>query len=222
MKKIRILIADDHSIIRKGLTSLFRQSPQFSVIGEAASGEEVIELVRKNPPDVAILDLSMPGIGGIEAVRVLKRDFPNVGVLILTIYDNEEYVYEMVSAGANGYVLKDAEREELYAAVQSIHAGKPFFSPRISRLLIDQFIRRARVGAEPDAGPKNHPLTVRELEILRLIAAGMSNPKIARKLFLSVKTVNTHRANIMHKLEIHEVTGLVRYAIQNGLVTLER
>lgn len=220
MKKIRILIADDHSIIRRGLRTLFSRNPGFTVTAEAGDGREAVEQVRKKRPDIAILDVSMPGMTGIEATRIIREEFPEVRVLILTIYDSEEYVYQMVRAGANGYVLKDASSKELFDAVRAVHAGERFFSPGISRIMIEQFVRRARSGPEvrPAAAQE---LTPREVEVLRLIAAGLTNPKIAARLFLSVKTVNTHRTNIMNKLNIHETAGLVRYAIQNGLAGLD-
>lgn len=218
MKKIRILIADDHGIIRRGLRTLFTRNPDFSVVGEAENGRQAVEMIRKKLPDVAILDVSMPVMNGIEATRLLKAEFPSLRILILTIYDSEEYVYQMVRAGANGYVLKDASRKELFDAVRSIHRGEKFFSPGISRMMIDEFVRQATTQDETPKPGRGQVLTPRELEVLGHIARGMSNAEVASALFLSVRTINTHRSNIMHKLDIHEVTGLVRYAIQHRLI----
>ena len=220
MKKIRILIADDHGIIRRGLRTVFKRDPAISIVGEAGDGSQAIELTRRKRPDVAVLDISMPVVNGIEATRILKQELPDLRILILTIYDTEEYVYQMVRAGASGYVLKDASGAELIGAVRSIHAGGRFFSPGISRMMIDQFIERAK--KLPDGPVAEKPvLTKRETEVLRQIARGRTNPQIAHELFLSVRTINTHRSNIMHKLDIHDVAGIVRYAIQHGLIELD-
>lgn len=217
MKKIRILIADDHSVVREGLRTLLGKVEEFDVIAEAADGEEAVRLIGEKKPDVAILDISMPVVNGIEATRQVRRASPGTKVLIFTIHENEEYVYQMVAAGANGYVLKDAGKNDLIAAVRAIQVGGRFFSPGVSRLIIDEFVRRSR---EPSpAGADRTGLTGRESEILQYIASGLTNAEIARKLFLSVRTVNTHRTNLMHKLDVHNTAGLVRYAVENGLVT---
>jgi NarL family two-component system response regulator LiaR len=217
MKKTRILIADDHSLVRSGLKMLFRSSADFAVVAEASDGDEAIELTGKHKPDIAILDISMPGVNGIEAAAIIRKKHPETRVLILTIHHDEEYVYQMVRVGANGYVLKDAGKKELFAAVRAVEAGDRFFSPGISKLMIDQFIKRAKSQEVSDASTKS-VLTNRETEILRYIAEGFSNPEIARKLFLSVRTVDTHRTNMMFKLDIHDTAGLVRYAIEKGIV----
>ena len=215
------MIADDHSIIREGLRVLFHSAPEFSVIAEAADGEEAVRLVDEHRPDIAIIDISMPKLSGIEATRLIKADNPETKVLILTIHEEEEYVYQMIRAGANGYVVKNAEKKELFAAVQAVIAGERFFSPGISKLIIDEFIKRAQE-AEFKKQPSEPHLTKREIEILRDIALGLTSKKIADKLFLSTKTVNTHRANLMQKLNIHDTAGLVRYAIQNGIVDISK
>lgn len=220
MKKIKILIADDHSVVRQGLRTLLQSAPEFSVIGEAANGEEAVRLAKARPPDIVIIDISMPKLNGIEATRRIKENNPAAKVLILTIHENEEYVYQMIRAGANGYVLKNADKKELFAAVRAVAGGEHFFSPGISKLIIDEFIKQAR---EQDAAKQSSAphLTKRETEILRFIALGLTNKKIAEKLFLSVRTVNTHRTNLMQKLNIHDTAGLVRYAIQNGIVDVK-
>jgi len=220
MKKIRILIADDHSIVRQGLRALFQSVPEFSIIGEAANGEELVNLAASLQPDVAIVDISMPELNGIEATRILKENNSGARILILTIHEEEEYVSQMIRAGADGYVLKDADKDELFMAVRAVAAGGRFFSPGISKLIIDEFVKQAR---DPYAArlSSSQLLTRRESEILRYIAQGVTNKKIAEKLFLSIRTVNTHRTNLMQKLNIHDTAGLVRYAIQNGMVDVK-
>jgi DNA-binding NarL/FixJ family response regulator len=220
MKKIKILIADDHNIVREGLRALFRSAPGFAVIGEASDGEEVVRLADQLDPDVVIIDISMPKVNGIEATRRIKENNPAAKVLILTIHEGEEYVYQMIRAGANGYLLKNAGKKELFAAVQAVVEGERFFSPGISKLMLDEFIRQVREPKAVKPSPEQQ-LTKRETEILRYIAQGLTNKKIAEKLFLSVRTVNTHRANLMQKLNIHDTAGLVRYAIQNGIVDIK-
>lgn len=223
MKKIKILIADDHSVVRSGLRLLFQRTPEFSIVGEAADGEEVIRLANEQKPDVAIVDISMPKLNGIEATRIIKEQNPAVKVLILTVHENEGYIYQMMRAGANGYVLKNAEKKEIFDAIHTLVSGGQFFSsPSVSKLLIDGFVRRAKdQEREPAHPPGTRPqLTNRETEILGYIAQSLTSREIADKLDLSVRTVNTHRANLMQKLNIHDTAGLVRFAIQNGIVDL--
>ncbi len=220
-KRIKILIADDHSVVRKGLRALFTSAPEFWIVGEASDGEQTIRLLEKRKPDVAMIDISMPKLNGIEATRIIKERQPHMKVLILTIYDDEEHVSQIIRAGADGYVLKNAGKKELFAAIRAVAEGEPFFSPTISKLIIQGFIDRAReksVRIATQAGL----LTKRETEILCCIAQGLTNREIARKLFLSPSTVNTHRMNLMKKLNIHDTAGLVRYAIKSGLVKTEQ
>ncbi len=217
MKKIRILIADDHSLIRQGLKLLLRGSKEFAIVAEASNGHDAVAFVAEHKPDVAILDISMPEMNGIEATKAIKKHHAGTKVLILTIHENEEYVYQMIRAGANGYVLKDAGKKELIAAVRTIVAGERFFSPGISNLIIEEFIKRAQ-NHENTMQSSKPLLTNRETEILRHIANGLTNAEIAEKLFLSVRTIDTHRNNLMQKLDIHETAGLVRFALENGLI----
>lgn len=217
MKKIRILIADDHSVVREGLRALLGRVSDFDVVAETADGEETVRVTAEKKPDVAIVDISMPNVNGIEATRQIKKKSPETKVLIFTIYENEEYVYQMVASGASGYVLKDAGKNDLINAVRTLHSGGRFFSPGVSQLIIDEFVRRSRSADDP-APQGRSGLTQRESEILKYIASGLTNGEIARKLFLSVRTINTHRTNLMHKLDVHNTAGLVRYAMENGLV----
>ncbi len=220
MKKIRILFADDHGIVRDGLRSLFKSDPQFNIVGEAANGSDALELVKKYLPDVAILDISMPVLNGIETTKIIKKEHPQIKVLILTIHEDEEYIQEMILAGADGYVVKNAEKKEIFDGVRSVANNETFFSPGVSKVLLEGLIKRARNG-ENGKEEKEEKLTKREIEILRLIAEGMTGKEIAQKLFLSLSTVNSHRMNVMKKLDIHDTARLVKYAIQNKLIDIK-
>ncbi len=219
LKKIRILIADDHQVVRRGLRAMLETSQGFVVVGECVDGEQVLEQVEKTQPDMVMLDISMPKLNGVEVVRILKRQHPEIRVLMLTIHETEDYVYQVVRAGADGYVLKTAEKKELWTAVKSVVAeGGRFFSPGVSNIIVSQFTNRLR--DERSRAQPVRTLTPRENEVLRCIAQGKTSRTIAEELLLSIRTVNTHRANLMQKLDIHEKAGLVRYAIQNGIVDL--
>lgn len=220
MKKIKILFADDHAIVRDGLRSLFNSDPQFVIVGEAIDGVEAIKLVSKHKPNVAILDISMPNLNGIEATSIIKKNDPEVKILILTIHENEEYVQEMILAGADGYVVKNAEKQEIFDGVRAVVNNEAFFSSAVSKVLINGLIKRTR-GNEQGLSNLNNKLTKREIEILRLIAESMTSKEIAEKLFISLSTVNSHRMNIMKKLNVHDTTSLVKYAIQNKLIDIE-
>lgn len=217
MKPIKILIADDHSVVRSGLRALLQRTAGFSVVAEASNGEEAVRLAREQKPDVAILDISMPAMNGVEATRLMKHDNPALKVLILTIHENEEYVWQVIRAGANGYVLKNADRADLRSAVRAVFEGHRFFSPSVSDLIVNEFERRADDDGAP-ATKWRGPLTKRETEVLRFVAQGMTNKEIAERLLLSVRTINTHRTNFMRKLDLHDTAGVVKYAIQTGLV----
>jgi DNA-binding NarL/FixJ family response regulator len=220
MKKTRIIFADDHSIVRDGLRALFRGAPGFTIAGEASDGESAVRLAGEQLPDVVILDISMPKMNGIEATRHIKERHPGINVLILTVHEDEAYVREIIRAGANGYILKNAEKQEILAAVKAVAAGERFFSPGISKLLIERFIERVQEG-ESHRSEGENVLTNREREVLQYIADGLTSKEISKKLFLSPSTVNTHRANLMQKLNIHDTAGLVRYAIEAGYVKAE-
>jgi DNA-binding NarL/FixJ family response regulator len=204
-------------VVRSGLRSLLQGARGFTVVAEATDGGDAVRRAAQCKPDVVILDISMPGLNGVEATRLIKRDNPATRVLILTIHENEEYVYQVVRAGADGYVLKNADKDELWAAVRAVVDGQRFFSPSVSNLIISDFANRVR--EENAAGTRGGDvLTPRETDVLRRIAQGKTSKEIAAELFLSVRTVNTHRANLMQKLDIHETASLVRYAVQAGLV----
>jgi len=217
MKKIKILFADDHAIVRDGLRLLFKSDPQFSIIGEAPNGEEALELIAKHKPDVALLDISMPKLNGIEATKIIKEKYPDTRVLILTIHENEEYIQQMILAGADGYVVKNAEKREIFDGVRAVANHETFFSPSVSKVLLEGLIKRTRKNETIDSDIYNK-LTKREIEILRLVAEGLTSKEISQKLFISISTVNSHRTNMMKKIDKHDTASLVRYAIQQNLI----
>jgi two-component system, NarL family, response regulator NreC len=218
MEKTKILVVDDHPLVRFGVINQLKSANEFVIVGEAENGEEAIEKTKTLKPDLVIIDIFMPGLSGIEATRLIKKKHPETKVLALTGFENEDYVYQIIRSGAGGYVLKSAEKDELLKAVRAVINGERFFSPGISKLMIDNYLRRAE--GKPEPVPEGTiPLTPREREIVALIADGMTNQEIGEKLFISARTVDTHRTNIMQKLDIHDVASLVRYAMQKGLVT---
>ncbi len=222
MPKTRILLADDHDVVRSGLRALLQTSPNFAIVGEAVDGEAAVRMAQETKPDVVIMDISMPNLDGIAATKAIKDKLPDVKVVILTVHEDEEYAYQVLRAGASGYVLKNAGKKDIFKAIESAVSGQRFFSPGISNIIVESFIKRAseqpKVEQQP-ASTSDQPLTKREIEVLKYIALGQTNRQIADTLFLSFRTVNTHRANIMQKLNIHETAGLVRYAISTGLVS---
>jgi two-component system response regulator NreC len=211
---ITILLADDHIVVRQGLRSLLETQPDFEVIGEAGDGPEALQQVQALQPQVLVLDLVMPGMSGLEVVR---RVHDQTRVIILSMHSNEAYVVEALRCGAYGYVLKDATAGELAEAIRAVVAGQRFLSAPFSEHGIEDYLRRGRTGPlDP-----YETLTAREREVLVLAASGLSNSEIAARLTISPRTVEIHRANMMHKLSLHTQTELVRYAIRRGLVTLE-
>ena len=224
MKRTRILIADDHDVVRSGLKMLLRSHPGFSIVAEAADGEEAVRLAQEHKPDIAILDISMPRLDGIEATKIIKQTHPEIRIIILTVHEDEEYAYHVLRAGASGYVLKNASKKEIFEAIESAMSGERFFSRGISKIIVEGFIKRANDQAQGEGrpqSPSSQKLTERETEVLQYIAQGFTNRQIADTLNLSFRTINTHRANIMQKLDIHDTAGLVRHAITIGLVKME-
>lgn len=216
MSKIKILIADDHKILRQGIRSLLAPQPDFEVVGETADGPETLKETFKLKPDVVLMDIGMPNLNGFEATRQIKKKQPEVKVLVLTMYQDDEYVLQALQSGASGYVLKDVAVEELVTAIRAVNNDQYYLSPSISRTVIDAYLRKTEKGErEP-----SELLTAREKEIVQLIAEGYTNKEIAAKLYISVKTVDAHRSHIMEKLDIHDVALLVKYAIRKGLTDL--
>jgi DNA-binding NarL/FixJ family response regulator len=215
MQKHTILLADDHSILREGLRALLSNTPDLEVIGEAKDGQDVIEKVRQLHPELVLLDLSMPIINGTEAIRVIKRRNPEIKVIALTVHKSEEYVRATLDAGADGYVLKDDTSNDLLTSIRNVRNGKVHLSPGICDKVINGFLDRP---TEARSMPSWDQLTIREREVLKLIAEGNKNRGIAERLSVSIKTVEKHRANLMKKLDLHGVSALTTYAIENGLV----
>jgi DNA-binding NarL/FixJ family response regulator len=209
---IRVVLADDHALVRAGMRSLLNGMSQVQVVGEAASGEEALELAASERPDVVLMDIAMKGMSGLEAAARMRERHAAVRVVILSMHAGEEYVLQALRAGAVGYLLKDAATGELELALRSVMRGESWFSPAVSRQVVEGYVQR--VGGEAAA----EVLTARQREVLRLVAGGKSTKEIAYDLTLSVKTVETHRAQIMERLGIRDVAGLVRYALRTGLV----
>ena len=209
---IRVLLADDHSLVRAGIRSLLNAMADVQVVAEASSGEEALALAAREQPDIVLMDIAMKGITGLEAAARMREAHPNVRVLILSMHAGEEYVLQALRAGAAGYLLKDAATGELELALRSVMRGESWLSPAVSRQVVEGYVQRAGADATPDV------LTARQREVLRLVAGGKSTKEIAFFLNLSVKTVETHRAQIMERLGIRDVPGLVRYALRTGLV----
>lgn len=215
MKKIRVLIADDHTIVREGIRMILTAQPDIEVVGEAANGQEAIDLTRKLRPDVVVMDISMPGVSGINATKAIKAEMPEVNVLALTMHEDETYVFQLLKAGASGYVLKRGAASDLVNAVRAASKGEAFLYPSVAKAVVQDYLQRVEAGEERE---RWDGLTQREREILKLIAEGYTNQEIAQKLYISVKTVQTHRAHILEKLGLHDRTELVRYAIRKGLI----
>jgi DNA-binding NarL/FixJ family response regulator len=216
MKPARVLLADDHTLLRSGVRALLERMACVEVVGEASTGREAIERARTLHPELILLDIAMPELTGLEALPRLKKEFPAIKVLMLSAHLNEEYVIRALRGGASGYMLKDAATEELEQAIRAVMAGKTYLSPAISRPVIDSYLQRVGNIASP-----LDQLTPRQREILQGIAEGRSTKEIAHDLGISAKTVETHRAQLMERLEIREVAGLVRYAIRCGLISAE-
>jgi len=214
MKTVRVLLAEDHTLVRAGIRSLLGELPWVEVVAEAADGREAIRLVTEHKPHVVLMDITMSDLNGLEATARITRQHPSVKVIILSMHSNEEYVRRALGVGAAGYVLKDSERAELELALKSVSRGGSYLSPAVSRPVITDYAERA---ARDPVGR----LTPRQREILQLIAEGYSTKEIAAKLDLSAKTIETHRAQLMSRLDIHDVAGLVRYAIRAGVASSE-
>ena len=212
-----MLLAEDHTIVRKGLRALLADEPDVEVVAEAEDGSEAVRMAQQLRPDVVLMDFSMPGLNGLEATRQIKRWVPEVKVLVLTRYADEEHVSQVLRAGASGYVVKRAAPAELVLAIRAVYRGDTFLSPAISRTVIEEYVRQA----EATAKDSYEQLTDREREVLQLIAEGHSSREIAERLTISEKTVRTHRANLMDKLDLHNAAALTKYAIRKGLVFLD-
>ena len=216
MEKIRVVLADDHTVVRQGLRVLLMAEGDIDIVGEAENGRQAIQLVKRLLPDVAVMDIAMPVLNGLEATRQITRAVPATKVLILSSYSDDEYVQQLTEAGAAGYLVKQTAANDLLKAIREAHKGNAFFSPAIAKRLRDQ-CRQAFVSGQPIKKRADY-LTTREAEVLQLIAEGRANKQIAAELCISIKTVEKHRQQVMNKLNIHDVAGLTRHAIAKGII----
>lgn len=217
MKPIRVLLADDHALVRAGIRSILNGFQGIKVVAEARDGLEALQLIRAFRPDVALLDIAMPRMNGLGALDHLTKEFPEVRTIILSMHPNEEYVMEARRAGAAGYLLKDSPPGELERCLRAVAGGEIYYSPRVSKSVLE-YQRRLRGEAAPAEASLFRKLTPRQREVLQLIAEGNTSPEIANILRIDVKTVETHRTNLMRRLDIHDVAGLTRYALRKGLI----
>jgi DNA-binding NarL/FixJ family response regulator len=216
MKRITVLLAEDHAIVREGLRSLLQLERDFEVVGEAATGRQAVELARKHRPTVVVMDIAMPLLNGFEATRQILLAVPDTKVLVLSAHSDDEYVAHMATVGASGYLVKQNSGQMLVHAIRQIVDGHPYFSPSIAKRLEDAE-RRSRESGAPRGKPKR-PLTAREAEVLQLVAEGAANKQVAAELGISTKTVEKHRQQLMDKLDIHDTAGLTRHAIATGVI----
>lgn len=214
-QKIRVLIADDHPVVRKGLQACLSQQERLKMVGEATDGDEAIQRTAELKPDVVLMDINMPKLNGLLATEALRKEAPDVKVLVLSVHNNREFIFRIIQAGAHGYVSKESSPKELLEAIESVMRGETFFTPEIAQAALNQLVNS---GGKRDSLAQ---LTPREREVLVLIAEGQSNKEVANHLGIGVRTIETHRERIMRRLNIHSVAGLTKYAIANGLVTLD-
>jgi two-component system response regulator NreC len=213
---IRIILADDHAVMRRGLRLVLEAQKDFEVVGEASDGREAVTLVETLKPDVAVLDITMPNMNGIEAARQISAKQPGVAIVVLSMHSDEGYVLRALKAGARGYLLKESPEADFIQAIRAVSQGKAFFSPAVSRMLVEDYVRQLQ---DKDIEDSYELLTQRERELLQLIAEGKSNKDVANMLNLSLYTVETHRGNIMEKLNLHSVPELILYAVRKGVIS---
>ncbi len=212
---MRILLADDHTILRAGLKMMLNAQPDMEVVGEAQDGRQAIQEAQRLQPDIVLMDITMPDMNGIEATKQIKRNLPTARILILTMHEHDEYVFQALRAGASGYMLKEAADTDLISALHIIQSGQFYLSPAAQSVMVGDYLQRVRTGEEKDSYSS---LTEREREILKLVAEGYTNNQIAERLIISPKTVDTHRTHIMDKLNLHSRAELVKYAMRRGLL----
>lgn len=215
MSRIRVLIAEDHAVVREGLRLILASQPDMEVVGEAGDGAEALAQAARLRPDIVLMDITMPGLSGLEATRRLKARHPGVGVLVLTMHEGEEYLFQLLHAGASGYLLKESASDELLAAIRAVHRGGVYLHPTMAAKLMADFLKH------PERARLYGGLTPREREVLKLLAAGHTYQEVGAALGISVNTVQAHRANIMAKLDLHDRTELITYAVRKGLIRPE-
>lgn len=216
MSPIRILLADDHTVIRKGLRLLLESQPEFKVVAEASDGREAVEIAEAQNPNVVVMDVAMPNLNGIEAARQISAKQPQTAIVFLSMHSDESYVLRALKAGARGYLLKDSAEHDLINAIKAVSEGKAFFSPIISKMLVEDYMRQMQ---EREVEDSYELLTTREREILQLLAEGKTNKEVASVLNLSLYTVETHRSNLLQKLNLHSVPELILYAVRKGVIS---
>jgi DNA-binding NarL/FixJ family response regulator len=216
MSDIRILLAEDHAVMRTGLRLVLERQPDFQVVGEASDGREAVALAQQHKPNVILMDIGMPNLNGIEAARQITASLPQVSVVILSMHSDEAYVLRALKAGARGYLLKESAESDLISAIRAVVNGKAFFSPAVSRMLVEDYVRQLQ---DREIEDSYELLTMREREVLQLIAEGKSNKEIANMLNLSLYTVESHRGNLMEKLNLHTVPELILYAVRKGVIS---
>ncbi len=215
-QKIKVLVVDDHPVVRKGLHTCLAKQDRLKIVGEACNGDEAIAKTRELSPDIVLMDIDLPGMSGLAVTELLRKESPSLKVLVLSVHSNKDYIFRIIQAGAHGYVSKESSPDELLRAIETVCDGEPFFSPEIARAALNQLVT---------SGGKKEPfaqLTDREREVLALIAEGRSNKEVASQLGIGVRTIETHRERIMRKLGIHTIAGLTRFAILNGVISLEQ
>ena len=219
MEKIRLILVDDHQLVRAGIANLLTGEPGCEIIGEAADAKELFEILKHSQPDIAILDIALPGMSGIEITKKLHNDYPGIRILILSMHTSEEFIFNAINSGARGYLPKNTSRKELIEAIYAIHRGEEYFAESISNVILKSYIKKAKSDV-PDDENKEGLLSKREIEVLRLFAEGMTNQEIADKLFISIRTVESHKNHIMARLELKTTVDLVKFAIRNNIVLL--
>ena len=219
-KTIKVLIADDHRVVREGLSAILETKEEIEIVGEAGDGGEAVEKARQLLPDVIVMDVSMPGMTGVEATRIIKREMPHIGIIALTMYEDQQYIFDLVRAGATGYLLKDSDSAEIVAAIRAISKGESLIHPSVASKILAEFSLLAE-GKGRKKSFLEHDLTEREVTVLRLVADGKTNKEIANVLDLSEKTVKNHVRNIFHKLHVYDRTQAAILAIRKGIIELE-
>jgi DNA-binding NarL/FixJ family response regulator len=219
MEKIKLILVDDHQLVRTGIANLLSGEPGFEIIGEASESREMFDLLRQMQPDIAVLDIALPGMSGIEITKKLHNDYPGIRILILSMHTSEEFIFNAINSGARGYLPKNTSRRELIEAIYAIHRGEEYFAESISNVILKSYIKKAKSNSTDDENKENL-LSKRELEVLKLFAEGMTNQEIADKLFISIRTVESHKNHIMARLELKTTVDLVKFAIRNNIVLL--
>lgn len=219
MKKIKVFLVDDHQLVRDGIKSLLMSSDEFEITGEASDGYAFFDKIKEVLPDIVLMDISLPKISGIELTKIIKKEYSDVKVLILSMYTNEDFIFNALKAGANGYLPKNTSKKELFEALKEISKGNVYFSEQISNIILKTYVKKAQIGETVEKN-SDQLLTSREMEVLKLAAEGLSNPEIAENLCISTRTVESHKNHLMQKLELKTAIDLVRFAIKNKIIEL--